>query len=106
MQSQLALLANVPVGEIHDVKVGDATFSLLLDAVGLQSPTALPHPGSEVPIVWVLPQEAYDRFDAPGPLKGASGGDLVDGEGARHSIGKRVAHYKMLVAVPGGLGSS
>lgn len=82
-----AILANATVGESHDVKVGNATFYQLLDAVGLQSPAVVADAGTEVPIVWVLPQEAFDRFVAPGPLKGASGG-------------KRIAQYKMLVVVP------
>ena len=96
-----AILANATVGESHDVKVGNATFSHLLDAVGLLNPTVPADAArTEVPIVWVLPQEAFDRFIAPGPLKGASGSDLVVGDRARHEIGKRIAQYKMLLVVP------
>lgn len=95
-----AILANATVAESHDIKVGSAMFSALLDAVGLQTRNLSAPDSREVPIVWVLPQEAFERFTTPGPLKGASSGDLMAGDGARHAIGKRIAQYKMLLAVP------
>ena len=89
-----AVLANATVSESHDVKVGNKQLEALLKAVGLHAQT------SEIPLVWVLPADAFVLFVEPGQLKGEAGSDLVSGPTARHALGKRLAQYKMLLEVP------
>ncbi len=88
------VLANATVSESHDVKVGNKKLEALLKAVGLDEET------SEIPLVWVLPADAFERFVEPGQLKGEAGSDLVSGSTTRHPLGKRLAQYKMLLEVP------
>ena len=90
-----ALLANATVGDTHSVKVDNTTFRSLLDATGLMADE-----GAEIPLLWVLPRDAYSRFSEPGALKSAGGATLVSGASAQHVVGRRLAQYALLVEVP------
>jgi hypothetical protein len=89
-----ALLANATVSGEHDVKIGNEIFKDLVDAVGLGAED------QEIPLVWVLDEPAYERFKKAGQLKFEADGALASGPSARHALGRRLAQYKMLVAVP------
>jgi len=92
----LPLLVNATVSESHSIKIRNPVFLRLLDAVGLGSPDA------EIPFLWVLPRDAYDRFVRPGSLVGASGHVLQSPRSGRDAdVAQRLAQYKVLIEIPG-----
>ena len=56
--------------------------------------------GPLIPFLWVLPQESFDRFNAPGPLLGKGGKALGGDVRMNHRVGRRVAQFKLLLKVP------
>jgi len=80
------LLLNSTVSDDHGIKLRNKTFRAVLEVVGLMKGS------SEIPLLWVLPKDAYGRFTKPGPFKPK--------EAAKTKLAARIAQYKLLVEVP------
>jgi hypothetical protein len=89
------ILANATVSESHGIKVGNAAFAQILDAVGLDVDAT-----AEISFLWILPKEAFSKFTAAGALFGAGNRTLASTGCSTHTIGTRVVQYKALLEVP------
>jgi hypothetical protein len=80
------LLLNSTVSKSHGIKVGNKTFLAVLDAVGIMDDKTV-----EIPFLWVLPEDRYQKFEKPGPVEG--GTTVAD-------VAARLAQYKLQVEIP------
>lgn len=80
------LLLNSTVSDSHAIKIQNASFREVLDAVGLLVS------GAQIPFLWVLPEEPHRLFKAPGPIMPGSARDTP--------VARRLVQYKLLLKVP------
>ena len=76
------LLANATISSSHPIKVDNERFLAVLDTLGLRDTSA-----GEIPFLWFLPVEAFERFNKQGSAMGSK------------KLGDRLAQYKVLLPV-------
>ena len=76
------LLANATISSSHPIKVNNERFLAVLDTLGLRDTSA-----GEIPFLWFLPQESFERFNKQGSVMGSK------------KLGDRLAQYKVLLPV-------
>ena len=53
----------------------------------------------EIPFVWLVPEDIFDKMKVPSPLK--VGGNVLDSKELKsHNVGKRVVQYAVCVPIP------
>jgi hypothetical protein len=82
------LLLNSTVSKTHDIKVRSKRFRAVVEAVGLMKDTT-----AEIPFLWVLPTDHFERFNKPGLIKAGT-------SASEEEIALRLAQYKLQIEIP------